>query len=37
MVEVNPKQNADGTLTIPFKLLDQISYVGVKVSNSKGK
>jgi hypothetical protein len=37
MIEVTPEQNSDGTLTIPFKLIDQISYVGVKVTDGKDK
>lgn len=34
--EVQPKTNSDGTLSITFNLVDQISYVGLKVMHSKG-
>ena len=33
--EVTPKANSDGTQSITFSIKDQISYLGVKVSDGK--
>lgn len=35
--EVTPKENSDGTLSFEFKLLDQISYVGIKATTGSSE
>ena len=30
--EISPKENSDGTLSFEFKLIDQISYIGIKAT-----
>ena len=35
--EISPKENSDGTLSFQFKLVEQISYVGVKATTTAGE